>query len=116
MSEVDENEEVHKGVTLLPFKIRSNQLNPDLTHKVMAVVTEACDKHTLQKDLAEYIKRAVDEIPDLNVVGGKGPWQCIIGKSFASAITHETSFSIFFDIPIQGQTVLLFKSIGVQAA
>ncbi len=116
MSDVDETEEVQKGVALLPFKIRSNSLNSDLTNKVMAVVTEACTKHSLQKDVAEYIKRAVDEILELNVVTGKGPWQCIVGKSFAGAITHEKSFSVFIDLPIQGQTVLLFKSLGVQSA
>ena len=116
MSDVDENEIVQKSVTLLPFRVRSSMLSDELTQLVMAVVTEAVNKHSLQKDLAEFIKKEIDLKPELNTVPGKGPWQCILGKSFATAITHEPNFAIFVDLIEQRQTLLLFKSIGVQSS
>lgn len=114
MSDVDENEVHNQVISLVAYNIKANQLSDELTMKVMAIVTEACEKSTLQKDLAEHIKKAVDQVPELNTVPGKGPWQCIVGKSFATATTHETNFSVFFDLPEQGHTVFLFKSLSVQ--
>jgi dynein light chain LC8-type len=116
MSDIDDNEEIQKGLPLLPYAIRSTQLTDALGKQVMAVVTEACQKHSLQKDIAEYIKREVDQVQELNIVSGKGPWQCIVGRSFAAAITHESSFSIFIELTSQRQSILLFKSLGVQTA
>ncbi len=114
MSDVDENEVQQKVTPLVPFVLRTNQLSDELTKKVMTIVTDACEKNSLQKDLAEFIKKAVDQVPELNTVQGKGPWQCIVGKSFATATTHETGYSMLFDLPQQGQTVFLFKSLSVQ--
>merc|ERR1712226_1281140 len=62
----------------------------------------------MEKDIAREIKVKIDEDPDFNELPGKGPWQCIVGKSFASAITHEASHICFFDVANTKESVLLF--------
>ncbi len=37
-----------------------------------------------------------------------GTWHCIVGKNFGCSITHETMYSMFFEI--RGTHFLLFKS------
>merc|ERR1712043_22844 len=68
----------------------------------------------MEKDIARDIKTKVDEDPEFNELPGKGPWQCVVGKSFASAITYEACHVSFFDIGNTRESVLLFKSLAVQ--
>merc|ERR1719443_1672397 len=72
------------------------------------------NEHKLQKDVAAMVKTTLDQDPEFNELTGKGPWQCVVGKSFASAITHEAQHIVFFDIPKFQETVLLYKSLAVQ--
>ena len=37
----------------------------------------------------KHVKTKLDEDPDFNELPGKGPWQCVVGKSFAASLTHE---------------------------
>lgn len=69
----------------------------------------------MEKDVAKDVKTQCDEEPEFNELPGKGPWQCIVGKSFAGSITHEASHICFFDIGNTRESVLLFKSLAVQA-
>ena len=48
-------------------------------------------KSRMEKDIARDLKEKLDQDTDFNQLPGKGPWQCIVGKSFAGAITHEAS-------------------------
>lgn len=69
----------------------------------------------MEKDVAKDVKTNCDEEPEFNELPGKGPWQCIVGKSFAGSITHEASHICFFDLGNTRESVLLFKSLAVQA-
>jgi hypothetical protein len=70
------------------------------------VAGEAFTKFTFQKDIAEYMKKQADLNPELNAVTGKGPWNCIVGRSFAGAVAHEREFIVLLDLPTYDQKVL----------
>ncbi|PSR87188.1 dynein light chain [Coniella lustricola] len=62
---------------------------------------EAMAKFTIEKDIAQHIKKTFDE--------RKGPtWHCIVGRNFGSFVTHETKHFIYFYL---GHcAILLFKT------
>lgn len=113
MSDADETEV--KQAPLPPFKLRSSQLSDAAFRIILMAASQAFEQFTLQKDIAEHIKREIDQRPELNTLPGKGPWQCIIGQSFASAITFEPDHVAFFDLPSYGQSILVYKTLGVQS-
>ncbi len=55
-----------------------------------------------QKDFAGRIKRRFDSTYP------NSTWHCVIGNHFASAVTHQTKFLIFFQL--NSQNILLFKT------
>mmetsp|Transcript_135968 Transcript_135968/g.378960 ORF Transcript_135968/g.378960 Transcript_135968/m.378960 type:complete len:123 (-) Transcript_135968:133-501(-) len=95
--------------------VRRNEMREDLYMKLLLICVEALKKHKLQKDIAQQIKQTLDTDEDFNELIGKGPWQVIVGRSFASAITYEAMHIAFFDIPKYQETFLIYKSLGVQA-
>lgn len=115
MSEIDEAEEAQRRAeaALPAVRIRSSSLPDVLFKAILFIVSEAVAKFALQKDIAEYIKKAIDQKSELNTLPGKGPWQCIVGKSFAANVTGENGWSVFFDLPSSGDTILIYKSLGV---
>merc|ERR1719359_642941 len=117
----DEDEEVvvdpqAQALANLPeIKTRNVQMREDLFVKVQLITVEAFKKNKMQKDVAQYIKQELDKDPEFNELIGKGPWQVIVGKSFASAVTHEAMHVAFFDIPKYQETIMIYKSLGVQS-
>ena len=77
----------------------------EITFFGILVSSKALDNHSLEKDVAEEIKRAIDNESEFNMLPGKGPWHCIVGRSFGGAVTHEREFVLLFDILSYGQTV-----------
>ncbi|KAF5616080.1 dynein light chain LC8-type [Fusarium tjaetaba] len=67
----------------------------------VTIAQEAMAKFTIEKDIAQHIKRTFDE--------RKGPtWHCIVGRNFGSFVTHETKHFIYFYL---GHcAILLFKT------
>ncbi|EWY93129.1 dynein light chain LC8-type [Fusarium oxysporum NRRL 32931] len=50
----------------------------------VTIAQEAMAKFTIEKDIAQHIKRTFDE--------RKGPtWHCIVGRNFGSFVTHGSS-------------------------
>mmetsp|Transcript_6322 Transcript_6322/g.17711 ORF Transcript_6322/g.17711 Transcript_6322/m.17711 type:complete len:122 (+) Transcript_6322:77-442(+) len=120
MSDDEDDEEVKdpvgKALAELPkYDVRKNELREDLFTKVLLYSVEALKKHKLQKDIAQHIKQELDKDDNFNELIGKGPWQVIVGRSFASAFTHEALHLSFFDIPKYQETILVYKSLGVQS-
>ncbi|KAF4485604.1 dynein light chain [Fusarium agapanthi] len=73
----------------------------DMQQESIEVAQEAMAKFTIEKDIAQHIKRTFDE--------RKGPtWHCIVGRNFGSFVTHETKHFIYFYL---GHcAILLFKT------
>ena len=78
---------------------------PDAMQKVAFEFTaEAQANNKIDKDIATAIKKKFDAHEEYG-----GTWHCIVGKNFGCSITHETQFSVFFQL--NGSYILLFKSI-----
>mmetsp|Transcript_40305 Transcript_40305/g.96662 ORF Transcript_40305/g.96662 Transcript_40305/m.96662 type:complete len:120 (-) Transcript_40305:104-463(-) len=100
---------------LPPMRVRQVDLPEKMFTKMQLIVVEALQSKKLEKDAAQEIKRKIDTEPDFNQLPGKGPWQCVVGKSFSGSITFEAYHLAFFDVIPMQKTVLIFKSLGVQA-
>lgn len=77
--------------------------------KAIRLIEEANNKHKIDKDVATEIKTMLDKDPLL--ADECGGWHVIAGKSFASAITYQTKWVLFFDL-LEGtnKTFLIFKT------
>ena len=62
----------------------------------------ASSTQLVQKDIAARIKKKFDSTYP------NSTWHCIVGNHFASSITHQTKYSIFFQC--NQQKILLFKT------
>ncbi|KAF5599762.1 hypothetical protein LZL87_005386 [Fusarium oxysporum] len=82
-------------------KAESPVAREKLEDQVRRHAQEAMAKFTIEKDIAQHIKRTFDE--------RKGPtWHCIVGRNFGSFVTHETKHFIYFYL---GHcAILLFKT------
>ncbi|RSM10630.1 hypothetical protein CEP52_003466 [Fusarium oligoseptatum] len=85
----------------LEAQIKSADMTEDMQQESIEVAQEAMAKFTIEKDIAQHIKRTFDE--------RKGPtWHCIVGRNFGSFVTHETKHFIYFYL---GHcAILLFKN------
>lgn len=85
----------------LDAQIKSADMTDDMQQEAIEVAQEAMGKFSIEKDIAQHIKRTFDE--------RKGPtWHCIVGRNFGSYVTHETKHFIYFYL---GHcAILLFKT------
>ncbi|ATZ50079.1 Bcdyn2 [Botrytis cinerea B05.10] len=85
----------------LAAQIKSVDMSDDMSDEAVEVCRQAMAKHSVEKDIAQYIKKAFDE--------KRGPtWHCIVGRNFGSFVTHETKHFIYFYL---GHcAILLFKT------
>ncbi|KAJ3683688.1 hypothetical protein LUZ60_013915 [Juncus effusus] len=81
--------------------LKSADMKEEMRLEAFDCARAAFDKHTVEKEIAEYIKKEFDQ--------RHGPtWHCIVGKNFGSYVTHETNYFVYFYI--DSKAVLLFKS------
>ncbi|GHJ88240.1 hypothetical protein NliqN6_4642 [Naganishia liquefaciens] len=85
----------HKAV------IKSIDMDKPMEEKAIELAHEALEKFTMEKDMAEYLKREFDRLYQTT-------WHCVVGKNFGSFVTHETRRFIYFYIgPV---SILLWKT------
>lgn len=83
------------------FIIKSADMKDVMQKEAIDIAIAAFEKHNVEKDVAEYIKKEFDK--------NHGPtWHCIVGKNFGSYVTHETNHFVYFYL--DSKAVLLFKS------
>ncbi|KAK4770442.1 hypothetical protein SAY87_030974 [Trapa incisa] len=81
--------------------IKNADMKEDVQREAVDIAIAAFEKHAVEKDVAEYIKKEFDK--------KHGPtWHCIVGKNFGSYVTHETNHFVYFYL--DQKAVLLFKS------
>ncbi|KAL9268598.1 Dynein light chain 2, cytoplasmic-like protein [Drosera capensis] len=81
--------------------IKSADMSEDMQKEAVDIAVAAFEKHSVEKDVAETIKKEFDE--------KHGPtWHCIVGRNFGSYVTHETNHFVYFYM--DHKAVLLFKS------
>ncbi|XP_061349218.1 uncharacterized protein LOC133294546 [Gastrolobium bilobum] len=81
--------------------IKSADMLPDMQKEAVDIAVAAFERHNVEKDVAENIKKEFDK--------RHGPtWHCIVGRNFGSYVTHETNHFVYFYL--DQKAVLLFKS------
>ncbi|XP_062207490.1 uncharacterized protein LOC133909184 [Phragmites australis] len=89
------------AATAHKIQLKSADMKEDMRQEAFDIARVAFEKHSLEKDIAEYIKKEFDK--------NYGPtWHCIVGRNFGSYVTHETNYFVYFYI--DSKAVLLFKS------
>ncbi|CAF9929276.1 MAG: hypothetical protein GOMPHAMPRED_005356 [Gomphillus americanus] len=85
----------------LEAQIKSADMAEEMQQEAIAVAQEAMEKFSIEKDIAQHIKKEFDS--------RKGAtWHCIVGRNFGSFVTHETRHFIYFYV---GHcAILLFKT------
>ncbi|KAL1894092.1 Dynein light chain [Ceratocystis pirilliformis] len=85
----------------LEAQIKSADMAEDMQQEVIEIAQAAMQKYTIEKDIAQHIKKTFDD--------RKGPtWHCIVGRNFGSFVTHETKHFLYFYL---GHcAILLFKT------
>ncbi|GAV64148.1 Dynein_light domain-containing protein [Cephalotus follicularis] len=81
--------------------IKSADMKDHMQKEAVDIAISAFEKHSVEKDVAEHIKKEFDK--------KYGPtWHCIVGRNFGSYVTHETHHFVYFYL--DQKAVLLFKS------
>ncbi|XP_042516195.1 dynein light chain 2, cytoplasmic-like [Macadamia integrifolia] len=81
--------------------IKSADMKEDLQKEAIDCALSAFEKNSVEKDVAEHIKKEFDK--------KHGPtWHCIVGRNFGSYVTHETNHFVYFYL--DQKAILLFKS------
>jgi len=81
--------------------IKNSDMEIHMEKDVINLSSIAFQKFSVEKDIAAYIKKQLDK-----KYGSS--WHCIVGKSFGSYVTHQTSHFIYFYL--DKFAILLFKS------
>lgn len=90
-----------KVATELEVQIKSADMSEEMQQDAIDTGREAMQNYTVEKDIAEFIKRKFDETKGAT-------WHCIVGRNFGSFVTHETRHFIYFYV---GHcAILLFKT------
>ncbi|XP_020520606.1 dynein light chain 1, cytoplasmic isoform X2 [Amborella trichopoda] len=81
--------------------IKSADMKEEVQKEAIDCAIAAFEKHSVEKDIAAYIKKGFDN--------KYGPtWHCIVGRNFGSYVTHETNHFMYFYL--DQKAILLFKS------
>ncbi|KAA3676987.1 dynein light chain LC8-type [Paragonimus westermani] len=81
--------------------VKNADMNNEMQQDAVDLCSEALEKHTMEKDIAAYIKKEFDKRYNAT-------WHCIVGRNFGSYVTHESKHFIYFYM--DKFAVLLFKS------
>ncbi|KAH8083688.1 dynein light chain 2, cytoplasmic [Filobasidium floriforme] len=85
----------HKAV------IKNVDMADNMKDRAIELATEGLNKYSMEKDMAEFLKREFDAQYGVT-------WHCVVGKNFGSFVTHETNNFIYFYLgPI---SILLWKT------
>ena len=84
------------------IKIHRMEMPNEMKLKALEEIKIALSHHSIEKDIATYMKRKFDELYP------KTTWHCIAGKGFGCSIAYSTQFLIFFQV--DQMYFLLFKS------
>ncbi|KAI1723820.1 dynein light chain type 1 domain-containing protein [Ditylenchus destructor] len=81
-------------------EIKMSDISEEIQSYAIECAIVALEKHSIEKDIASYIKKEFDN-------KYKPTWHCIAGRSFGSFVTHEKGCFIYFYI--DQMAILLFK-------
>jgi len=103
------SDEENKEIPMPKHRTRFSDMPSKHIEKAIRLIESVSQRFKLDKELATEIKLTLDKDPIL--ADECGGWHVIAGKSFASAITYQTKWVLFFDL-LEGcnKTFLIFKT------
>ncbi|PWN53861.1 hypothetical protein IE53DRAFT_309462 [Violaceomyces palustris] len=69
--------------------IKNVDMTEEMQQEVVDIASEALSRLSVEKDIAAYVKRTMDE-------RFGATWHAVVGKNFGSYVTHETKHFIYF--------------------
>lgn len=81
--------------------VKAVDMSDSLQAAAIEIAQKAFEDFTVEKDIAQYIKKEFDRQYGVT-------WHCIVGKSFGSYVTHETGNFMYYYLG--SIAILLFKS------
>ncbi|KRX02717.1 hypothetical protein PPERSA_01834 [Pseudocohnilembus persalinus] len=82
------------------FEIKSADMQNDMIEDAKEIIKRAVQKYSIEKDIAMYIKNTFDNKYE-------SIWHVIVGKSFASYVTHYSKHYLY--IYYGELTILIYK-------
>ncbi|KAK9893557.1 hypothetical protein P389DRAFT_182017 [Cystobasidium minutum MCA 4210] len=73
----------------LKATIKAVDMPDNLQNAAIEIARASVEEHSLEKDIAQYIKKEFDRQYGAT-------WHCIVGKNFGSYVTHESGNFIYF--------------------
>lgn len=83
--------------------IKSSDLSESLQKEFVAVIERQYAENIKPQEYASNIKAELDELAN------GGPWNVIVGKSFAASLSHEKNGFLY--VYMGGLAVLCFKTV-----
>ncbi|KAH6888793.1 outer dynein arm light chain 8 [Coprinopsis sp. MPI-PUGE-AT-0042] len=71
------------------INIKAVDMTPEMEKETIDLVSSAMQKFDIEKDMASFIKKALDRKHGTT-------WHVIVGKNFGSFVTYETKHFIYF--------------------
>lgn len=90
------------------YKIITSYMPESFEQDAVQIALIAVDKYRQLKDIAFYIKHEYDKKYPGSGKATEGVYHCIVGKSFASAVSHETRQ--FIHMKVDTYHVIIWKS------
>ena len=87
------------GRSIMP-KILKSDCDDEMIEFGFTKAFEALEKYTIEKEIANYIKREFDNKYDKT-------WHCIVGNDYSVSLTHDSRNFLFFSI--ETNYFLIFK-------
>ena len=83
------------------IKIHINEMSHSMQQDLINVATVAIKKHTVDQEIASYIKQYFDNTYEPT-------WHCVVGKQYGSNVTHcSDNFIYYYHDEL---AILLFKT------
>ncbi|XP_068663396.1 uncharacterized protein [Aristolochia californica] len=97
----DDRKPLATGAAARKVTVKSADMKEDMQKEAIDCALAAIEKHNVEKDIAENIKKEFDKRHGAT-------WHCIVGRNFGSYVTHETNHFVYFYL--EQKAILLFKS------
>ncbi|OXB68224.1 UNVERIFIED_CONTAM: hypothetical protein H355_010487 [Colinus virginianus] len=81
--------------------IKNADMSEEMQQDAVECATQALEKYNIEKDIAAHIKKEFER-------RYSPTWQCVVGRTFGSYVSHQTKHFIFFTV--RDLHVLLFKA------
>merc|ERR1712224_685382 len=75
----------------IEMEIRTSSMSKATAEKTKEFIVEAFKEYKIEKDIAQHVKTAMDELEG-------GTWHCIVGANFGSSISFSAKHCLFLRI------------------